>query len=416
MPSITDVAANAKKLKEHIADTAGVAPEDVNDKNLTEVGKALEGSKVAVAQGVAPTQVPIEHLKAAAAPAVPAAPAAGPVAKPAADDSTPEELSKQQKIAYAIAAIAPTLLGAAFGGSRGGAIGAQTSEKAVGQMDADYRAGIKKKEDDKDKAAALTLKQREVAKDELKATTDNKFKTEELQIKRDEIKQRMQLLKQKRDDQVTKAGLALTPGEKARDQKFGKEYEESILSGGMPDALKNLQALDDVYAKLTDPKGPNVTGPVTGRIPFKTLWNPESVDVQENIENVIQRSMRPILGAQFTENEGVRLIKRAYNPNLDEATNAKRVKALADSLRTTAMQKLAASEYFEEHGTLKGFKGTEGIDPHSLFDVVDGKAAAPRGISNPMLDKANADAKRKPLDQMSDQELDDYEKQLTGAQ
>lgn len=139
MPAISEVSKNAKKIKEQIAEKAGVAPKEINDANLQEVGKALEGAAKVSATGADPTQVPVGQLKEVAT---------------GEKDTTPEKKnSNQQKIAMAIAAIAPTLIGYAFGGNEGGAIGAQQGQtmlKTIGDQDAaeakDAREFAQKKE------------------------------------------------------------------------------------------------------------------------------------------------------------------------------------------------------------------------------------------------------------------------------
>ena len=67
--------------------------------------------------------------------------------------------------------------------------------------------------------------------------------------------------------------------------------------------------------------------------------------------------MREVLGAQFTEKEGERLIKRAYNPTLSEEENVKRVKRLVEQIRLAAAAKESAAKYVEKKGTLKGWTG-----------------------------------------------------------
>ena len=73
---------------------------------------------------------------------------------------------------------------------------------------------------------------------------------------------------------------------------------------------------------------------------------------------MVQRNLRIILGAQFTEEEGKRLIKRAYNPRLEESQNIKRLDRLINSMKKAREAQMAANKHFQEKGTLKGYKGT----------------------------------------------------------
>ena len=151
-----------------------------------------------------------------------------------------------------------------------------------------------------------------------------------------------------------------SPGEKAIDVQFGKEYAKFISEGGAADIRSQLSKLNSSIVALESGKG-NLTGPVLGRVsPENRSLLPggaRSSEVQQDVEEVVQRSLRKILGAQFTENEGARLISRTYDPRLPEKTNAKRLRRLVLQLEQAALAKEQAASYFEEHGTLKGFNG-----------------------------------------------------------
>ena len=165
-----------------------------------------------------------------------------------------------------------------------------------------------------------------------------------------------------------------TEGEKMLDKQFAKTYEEDIAGGKLADAVNQLQTLEKISKNLENPNGKNYSGPMLGMVPesVRAYTNPDSVAVQNDLANIIQRSLRPILGAQFTEKEGENLIKRAYNPQLDEATNAKRIKRLVDVSRKMAQQKMAAAQYFEQHGSLKGFKGSANFSITDVENEIDG--------------------------------------------
>lgn len=148
-----------------------------------------------------------------------------------------------------------------------------------------------------------------------------------------------------------------TAGGKAADEQFAKDYV-SFNQGGAQDAAKQIAQLRDVSSALKDPKA-NLTGTLVGNMPeaVNTIVNPKSVAMRERVEEVVQRSLRAILGAQFTEKEGERLIARAYNPRLSEKENAVRVDRLLTQLEGAYKSKVDASKYFEKNGTLEGFRG-----------------------------------------------------------
>ena len=101
----------------------------------------------------------------------------------------------------------------------------------------------------------------------------------------------------------------------------------------------------------------------------RAFADPDSLDAQQKIEEVVQRSLRVTLGAQFTEKEGERLIARAYNPQLSPQINARRLRKLYQKLGETAQARNAMADYFDKNGTLQGYRGPE-ISIADLFTAV----------------------------------------------
>ena len=147
-----------------------------------------------------------------------------------------------------------------------------------------------------------------------------------------------------------------TPGRKKADQAFGEEYVK-WTTGGRADTEKMLTQLGEA-ADALEAGEQNLTGPMIGSVPdaVTAFIAPEAISTRERVEEVVQRSLREILGAQFTEREGERLIARAYNPRLSEEENARRVRAVEKQLRDMMANKDAAAAYFRENGTLTGFE------------------------------------------------------------
>lgn len=148
-------------------------------------------------------------------------------------------------------------------------------------------------------------------------------------------------------------------GGKATDEAFAKDYV-SFTQGGAQDAAKQLSQLQEVSAALKQP-GADLTGPIRGSAPDFvqkfTSAGQKAIAMRERVEEVVQRSLRAVLGAQFTENEGARLIARAYNPSLSESENAVRVDRLLTQLQQAYATKQDAARYFEKNGTLQGWQG-----------------------------------------------------------
>jgi len=150
-----------------------------------------------------------------------------------------------------------------------------------------------------------------------------------------------------------------TAAGKEVDQTFAKDYVQ-FSTGGAQDAAKQISQLGDVVKQLGTP-GTKLTGPLIGSVPDAALkftgTGRNAIAMRERVEEVVQRSLRAILGAQFTEKEGERLIARAYNPNLSEKENAIRVGRLQTQLQQAFAAKQDAAQYFQKNNTLQGWKG-----------------------------------------------------------
>ena len=172
---------------------------------------------------------------------------------------------------------------------------------------------------------------------------------------------------QARDFQLGKAragaaNVTQTVGAKEADKKFAEEFIP-FATGGFADTQKQVAQLREVSTALNAiAKGRSdktLTGPIVGSMPewLRPIAAPESQAAQDAVEEVVQRNLRLILGAQFTEKEGARLVARSYNPKLGEAENAKRVDRLITQIEQAAQAKLDASRFFMTNGTLEGWKG-----------------------------------------------------------
>ena len=118
-------------------------------------------------------------------------------------------------------------------------------------------------------------------------------------------------------------------GVKAVDQKYAQDYLDWSQGGGA-DAAANIGQIKSVLDRLAS--GEALTGKSVGLAPdfFNALVNPEALSAKQQVEEVVQRNLRAVLGAQFTQVEGERLISRAFDARLSPQENAKRVYANAN--------------------------------------------------------------------------------------
>jgi hypothetical protein len=170
-----------------------------------------------------------------------------------------------------------------------------------------------------------------------------------------------------------KPGATLTPGQLKVDQDFATTYNEWRASGGYQALENKLVQLDDAIKILES--GDTISGPLIGRLPkwVRQAINPDGPNVQQQVEKVVQESLKQVLGGQFAAREADQLFQRSIDPTAQEAANVKRIRAQIDDLRAKAVNQEAAAQYFEENGTLVGFRGPT-PEQISAFDVVRQRA------------------------------------------
>jgi len=92
-----------------------------------------------------------------------------------------------------------------------------------------------------------------------------------------------------------------TSGEKTLDDEFAKKVAVPwAAAGGSADAIKNLGQIKAVISELES--NPSLTGGTyLANAPDAALrmTNPDALSARERVEEVVQRNLREILGAQF---------------------------------------------------------------------------------------------------------------------
>jgi hypothetical protein len=149
-----------------------------------------------------------------------------------------------------------------------------------------------------------------------------------------------------------------TTYEKEIDKKFAPIAVE-WMAGEKTSTVANINQLSKVISALESKK--RLTGPVVGLTPDVVLAfaNPASRSARANAEQVIQRSLRATLGAQFTKPEGEAFLARAYDPKAEQADNVRRLKAIVTQMRESAKDRDAMLKWVqgEGKGSLRGYTG-----------------------------------------------------------
>jgi hypothetical protein len=181
---------------------------------------------------------------------------------------------------------------------------------------------------------------------------------------------------------INVGGQTTTPGWEAIDKSYADTWLRDSVSG-ISDAASQAASISAVLGQLE--AGQELTGPLIGVQPdlVRAILNPAAQDAKDRVEQVVQRSLRETLGAQFTQAEGDRLIARAYNPSLPPERNAARLRALFAQLEAVNRQKLALREHFNQNGTLQGFSGAVTIPTIDDFiATMDAVAGAPQSLAD----------------------------------
>lgn len=174
-------------------------------------------------------------------------------------------------------------------------------------------------------------------------------------------------------------GQKLTPAQESVDKKFGQDYAEFYAGGGSADTTRNIGQLEQIRDRLA--KGEPLTGKAVGTIPdsIKAYVNPTALSAKQQVQESIQRTLRQILGAAFTEREGTQVIQRAYDDRLSPEENVKKLDRTINQMKNQLAAKNAAAKFYEQNGTLAGYNGS--LPSLSTFDNESG-AAAPDGATN----------------------------------
>ena len=179
----------------------------------------------------------------------------------------------------------------------------------------------------------------------------------------------------------------LSPAQIRIDEAFANSYAayEFGAPGEPPGKLtenRNIEIMDSVLADLAGTLTPaqqgevfgfdpdaepdrvipandlNLTGKIIGQFSpgLRGIGNPESADVQDRIEQVVQQGLRETLGGQFAQQEGDRLIARAFNPAQEESVNIKRLLPLFQLFRNAKAERDRQRAYFLEKQTISNYE------------------------------------------------------------
>lgn len=177
------------------------------------------------------------------------------------------------------------------------------------------------------------------AEEKAQQKLDNSFKQQMLDL------QRIKATQDKKE--------AEGAGQKELDKQVAKEYQE-WSSGGQKVAQSEIGKLKNVIQDLRSEKV--TTGGLTGMFPDQLTSN-KILGARADVQSSVMGSLRQLLGAQFTEKEGERVIKNTWNEADSTENNIDRLERLANDLESKAIDKSNKARYFQQNNaTMKGYK------------------------------------------------------------
>lgn len=144
----------------------------------------------------------------------------------------------------------------------------------------------------------------------------------------------------------------LTPGQMALDKEYAPQYE-AWTTNGKPLYEKNVKRLEEAKQKLQ--VNDLMSGNFVGRLP-EGLRSTESRVAEQDVREAAQGALKATLGSQFTEKEGERIMKNAYDPTLPPAENIRKINLALEEIKANATNQESKAKLFENSGSLKNYK------------------------------------------------------------
>ena len=142
-----------------------------------------------------------------------------------------------------------------------------------------------------------------------------------------------------------------------RTKSAEKIYEEYGLKGGGEIVAGNIKRLDSAMEVLK--RTPDFTGPKFEFMPDAAIkaFYPDVWEAKQAVELVIQPTLKETLGAQMSEQEGVRVFDRSTALALPPEANYRKWSLLAKQVKAVHEAKMSVVRYIQKNGSMEGFIG-----------------------------------------------------------
>jgi hypothetical protein len=147
-----------------------------------------------------------------------------------------------------------------------------------------------------------------------------------------------------------KATERASVGETTVTKKLGEEFASYVGEGGQASIKSNYNKLNEAANQLQSGKletGSTWLKIIGGSDTAVDITDPKVAAARDNIQSAIVGTLRPVLGGQFAQKEGEKILNLSFNPRLSSAENAKRV---ASELTKIKSMVIAKEDQFVKQG------------------------------------------------------------------
>lgn len=159
------------------------------------------------------------------------------------------------------------------------------------------------------------------------------------------------------------ADFGLTPGQKAADTAYGKDYAEYQAGGGYAGTQKSVENLEKVLGEVPDP---NFLQRAAGILPkaVREVAMPGAVAAEDKAQEAVLASIKHTFPGAISNEEREAVLSKIYSPRQTKAENVRRITAELHRLKAAAQQKQSTAEMFERTGSVRGVGSAAASDPN----------------------------------------------------
>lgn len=182
--------------------------------------------------------------------------------------------------------------------------------------------------------------------------------------------------------QKTGSNIPTKPGEISLDRNYAKEYNDFINAGGYTSSQDVLVNLNHALKMLNSGEAETGTLPGTvSKIPLLgSMFTPSIKTVQQDVNRAIQGNLKPVLGGQFTEKDRQFFQDNALDVTLSTEENKRRLQNQINYAQKRIDAKIRTAQYWENQGTLKGYKGSQGAGLSELGNNMNKATNKPKTV------------------------------------